>query len=405
MIEPLRDVVVIGAGPAGSALAAFLAREGLDTLLVDKSAFPRDKTCGDGLTPRALGVADKMGLLEQILEAGFVIHGVRFTAPGGVEVELPIPAWDGLPAYSAVVPRVKLDDIFLRHAARAGAQVETGAEAVEVLGDGTGGSRVRLETADGPSEIRARFAVLATGASMGLLRRSGMLPAAPAFGRAARAYVEGLEGLSDAIEFHLEAVPLPGYGWVFPTSPTTANVGAGTVGGSAAATAPASPRAVYDGFVSSPDMARRLKSARMLSPVKGYPLRVDFPTARLAEAGRGVVGEAAGLVNPLTGEGIDYALELAETVAEVLAEGLRRGAPADQLAWGYATRLRDRFQRTFLAVQRMRDLYLRPWVLDRAARVAVKHEDYRTALVHVCMGNLSPRSMFGARMLFRLAAG
>jgi flavin-dependent dehydrogenase len=247
--------------------------------------------------------------------------------------------------------------------------------------------------------------VIATGASIGVLKRSGMLPGAPEFGRAARAYVEGLEGQSDAIEFHLEAVPLPGYGWVFPTSPTTANIGAGTVGLSLAATAPSSPRAVYEGFVNSPHMGPRLRAARTLSPVKGYPLRVDFPIARLADPGRGVVGEAAGLVNPLTGEGIDYALESAHTTADVLSDGLRRGLPADQLAQRYAKALRDRFQQTFVTIQRVRDLYLRPWVLDRAARVAVRHEDYRAALVNVCMGNLAPGSMFGLKMLFRLAAG
>ena len=133
MVTQLYDVVVIGAGPGGSATAYYLARRGLHVLLLDKAPFPRDKTCGDGLTPRALAVLDDMGLLEKLAQVGCRINGVEFYAPNGRSVGAPIATQDPRYAYMLVVPRVKLDDILREHALAAGTEFEDHVHVTNVI--------------------------------------------------------------------------------------------------------------------------------------------------------------------------------------------------------------------------------------------------------------------------------
>jgi geranylgeranyl reductase family protein len=399
------EVVIVGAGPAGSALAYFLAREGRDVLLIDKAVFPRDKTCGDGLTPRALGVLRTMGVLESVAAAGRRINGLHFYAPNGTRVVSPIPRWGDLPEFLVVLPRFQLDQLLLRHAQQAGAHFKPHVEAIDVLRDGERITGVAVRTPAGPAELRAQYVVLATGASVGLLERAHLLAAPPQFGRAARGYYEGVGQLEDAIEFHLDGAALPGYAWVFPTSDTTANIGAAYFVIKGRKPPRSTPRQVLDEFVANPVMAGRLAGAQVQGAIKGYPLRFDFPTARLALPGLMLIGEAAGLVNPLTGEGIDYALESAEVAAEHLLEALRHDPTPAQAADAHTHALRDRFQRTFLAMSMLRDVYLRPWLLNRSARTANRHEDFCRTLVQVCLGNINPAQGLSPRMIFQIALG
>jgi flavin-dependent dehydrogenase len=247
--------------------------------------------------------------------------------------------------------------------------------------------------------------VLATGASVGLLERAKLLAEPPQFGRAARCYYEGVGHLEDAIEFHLEGAALPGYAWVFPTSESAANVGAAYFVIKGRKPPRSTPRQVLDEFVANPVMAGRLANAHVHGAIKGYPLRFDFPTACLALPGLLFIGEAAGLVNPLTGEGIDYALESAEAAAAELLEALRSGRPPAEAAEAHTRALRARFQRTFLATSMLRDVYLRPWLLNRAARTANHHDDFCRTLVQVCLGNLNPAKGLSPKMILQIALG
>src|SRR5712691_7229104 len=125
-MSDVRDVVVIGAGPGGSAAAHYLARRGIDVLLVDRSEFPRDKTCGDGLTPRAVGVLHDMGILHALVRVGQPINGVEIFSPDGYSTGAPIPSRSGVPAPMLVVPRVTLDNVIRGRAVQSGAQFESG---------------------------------------------------------------------------------------------------------------------------------------------------------------------------------------------------------------------------------------------------------------------------------------
>jgi geranylgeranyl reductase family protein len=399
------EVVIVGAGPAGSALAYFLARAGREVLLLDKAEFPRDKTCGDGLTPRALGVLRHMGLLETITAAGRRIGGLRFYAPDGRLVDSPIPAWGDLPTHLVVLPRMRLDHLILEHARQAGARYREKVEVTNVAREGGRVVGVEAQTPNGPEVMRARYVVVATGAGVGLLERAQLLERPPQFGRAVRGYYDGVGQLTDAIEFHMHSVTLPGYAWVFPTSGTAANIGVGDFTPKAQQRGRPTPRQALDAFMVNPLVAERMAGARVVGAIKGYPLRFDFPTARLAYPGLMLIGEAAGLVNPLTGEGIDYALESAEAAAEGLIDALREGHSDERAAEAHTRALRQRFQRTFVTIVRVRDVYLRPWLLNRAARAANRYDDFCRTLVLICLGNVDPVLGLTPKMLWQLAWG
>lgn len=405
----MRDVVIVGAGPAGSALAYFLAAQGQDVLLLDKADFPRDKTCGDAISPRALRVLKRLDLLNPVLAAGRRVQRVVIFSPNGQHLESPVPPYGDLPDYSVVLPRFQLDDLMRQQAVAAGAEFRPNVTVTNVLretsNDGERFVGVRATTPAGPAEFRGRVTVLAVGASVSILQRAQLLAEAPAFGRAARTYFEGVRGLSDAVEFHFDSVPLPGYGWLFPTSPTSANVGAGYFCRPGQPAPYSSPRQAYDAFIANPYVAGVLAHAQPAAPIRGYPLRFDFPAARTAFPGLLLVGEACGLVNPLTGEGIDYAVESAEVAADVLIRALAGGQGPAQTAQTYSQALRDRFLRMFANILRVRDLYLRPWVLNRFVAAANHNDDLKLLLIHIALGNMDPAQALAPKTLLQVALG
>ncbi|MDW8326098.1 MAG: geranylgeranyl reductase family protein [Anaerolineales bacterium] len=395
------DVIVVGAGPAGSALACLLAERGHGVLLLDKAEFPRDKTCGDGLSPRALRVLQQLDVLAEVNKSGYRINALKVFSPNGEHFTSPIPALAGYPDYALVLPRFQLDDILRRRAIAAGAEFRR-ATVSDLLRDAaTCVVGVRADRA----MLHARVVALATGASTAVLERAGLLTAPPALGRAARTYFANVRGLSDAVEFHFDSVPLPGYGWVFPTSATTANVGAGYFLRAGRRPLHATPRQTFDGFIANPYIASLLAEAQPTAPLKGYPLRFDFDRARTAWPGLYLVGEACGLVNPMTGEGIDFALESAEVAAEAIHRDLRTGVAPEAAARRYAHALRARFLSVFVNFGRVRDVYFRPWVLNRFVRAAQRHDELKLRLVNIALGHADPFSALTPRVLWRALAG
>jgi geranylgeranyl reductase family protein len=395
------DVAIVGAGPAGSATAYFLARSGLDVLLLDKAVFPRDKTCGDGVSPRALAVLDKMGLVPDLVSRGMRGNLVRLFSPDGRAVEAEIPPRPGLVDYCMAVPRFVLDDLIRQQAVSAGAHFEGGVHVQNVRRDGA-----EMEViAAGGRRYRARLAVAATGASVSLLLASGILKKTPPMMVAARAYYENMRGLGDRVDFHFDGVPLPGYGWVFPVSETCANVGAGyfKTTGRAAQSLPASPKAALDKFLTVPHLREALNGAHQSGPVKGFPLRVDFATAPTYGDGVMLVGEACGLVNAFTGEGIDYALESAEIASDYIIAKFSRGDFSRRALKEYDRRLRRRFQRTFIYTARIRDFYMtRAWLLNRFLSLAVRRPELKVLLVDVALGNRDAADGVSLRTVYKV---
>jgi flavin-dependent dehydrogenase len=230
------------------------------------------------------------------------------------------------------------------------------------------------------SAIEARHAVIATGAATGLLMTSGFLHARPQMMLAARAYASGVPD-SDAFRLLFGGVPQPGYGWSFPVGDGLANIGVGFLPTHTTKTA----RQVFE---------RWSHGATVVGAVKGYPIRVDFLRAPTHAPRTLLVGEAAGLVNPLTGEGIDYALESGQIAADILA----RSAPESE----YHVTLHQRFGQVFRFSEHVRDWYCKPLLLNALVPLANRYPELRQQLATVVLGERQPAGFGPLEMLARL---
>jgi menaquinone-9 beta-reductase len=325
------DVVVVGAGPAGSATATHLARHGLQVSLLEKSRFPREKVCGDGLTPRGTSQLIRLGV-DTSGEAGW-LHNKGLRIYGGARpFELEWPDLADFPPYGLVRPRADLDQLLARHAVAAGASLYELSNVVEPIIDARSERIVGVRTKDG-RRFTAPMVVAADGNStrlslaMGLGRRVDR-----PMGVAVRTYYSSPRHRDDYLESWLElwegkpgkSALLPGYGWIFGMGDGTCNVGLGILNTSSAF-----------GKTDYKDLLRRwldntpedwgFRGENMISPVRGAALPMGFN--RQPHYGRGLllVGDAGGMINPFNGEGIAYAMESAEIAAAAMAEAHQRG--------------------------------------------------------------------------------
>ena len=386
-MSELYDVAIVGAGPGGSATAHYLAQAGLNVLLLDKFTFPRDKTCGDALTPRALRILDDMGILQEIVRVGYSTQHVTFISPKGHSAVAPLPHASKHDEQIVFVPRLLLDNIILERALMSGVHFQAPVrvtavtpERDSVLINGDVGSTKR--------SYRARLVVLAVGASTKLLLQTGLLKKMPQMLLCARAYYDGLPQPLDSAHCRFDSVPLPGYGWVFPLSDSLTNVGVGIYrSGLLGRRMPKTAQLAFKTFIESPAIAELLAGSRRIGPLKGYPLRVDF--ARSPTYGERVllVGEAAGLVNPVTGEGIDYALESGQLAAHHLAHMFAEGDFSAAHFKEYDAELRKRYQRLFVLCDRLRTLYLNPLVLDQAVKASARNRELMDLFMNVAIDN------------------
>jgi len=385
----MHDVIIIGSGPGGSAAAAELGRRGFDTLLLDKSDFPRDKTCGDALTPRAVRTLAEMGVLDALAEAPRITEAV-VVAPDGRSEKADLRDGQSQGNELRIVPRLILDETLRAHAVDSGAQFASPVH-VRQLDHHAGHVEVRGERQGREVSFCGRAAIVATGASSGLLTQMGLLAGRPRMGLAVRVYFESMAGLDpNQIQFRFDGVPLPGYAWIFPISMTSANVGLGVFGASAVRRwggAGLAPRAVFESWLQTPALRRQLSQARPAGPIKGYPIRSDFLQARTWDERVLVVGEAAGLVNPLTGDGIDFALESGRLAAQHLAAMLEAGDFSPRALGAYHRQLRKRYAGLFgfcLGLQRFALGHAH--ALNLLARLAPHYPFFQRRLIAALLG-------------------
>jgi geranylgeranyl reductase family protein len=364
------DVVVVGAGPAGSAAAAWTARAGHDVLVVDAASFPRDKACGDGLTPRAVDELQRLGL-GSWLDGHLRHHGLKMSGYGG-EVSV---AWPGpsFPSTGSAVPRVELDDRIRKVAEDSGAQMLLGVKAVGAHHDSSGKvSSVVL--ADG-RRVHCRHVIVADGARSALGRALGrQWHQDTVYAVAARGYLSSPRSDEPWLTSHLElrspdGAVLPGYGWIFPLGDGGLNIGVGAL---ATARRPA-------GFALRPLMSYYADLRRDEWGFTGAPQAPSSALLPMGGAVSGVagpnwalIGDAAACVNPLNGEGIDYGLETGRLAAELLDDG-------DLSAW--PTVLRSHYARGFSVARRLALLLTFPRFLPATGPVAMRS----TSLMHVAV--------------------
>lgn len=367
MIET--DVLVVGAGPGGAATAYHLARHGVDVLLVDRERFPREKVCGDGLTPRGVAALERAGV--DVRDPGFArADGLR-TYGTGATIELDWPKLDSWPDYGLVRTRRDLDHLIVRRAATAGARVREGVDVGEIVRrEGwVAGARGSGEGGD-PVEVQARYVVAADGASSRLGGQVGIRrDPTRAIGVAARRYYRATRPVQPVFESFLnvrqEQGLIPGYGWIFSLPDGTVNVGTGLLSTFAGFRA-TSARRIFDAFVRQLPPDWGIVEENALGPVRSGPLPTGLNRRPLAVPGMLLVGDAAGMVNPFNGEGISTAMESGEIAAELLVDALARNRAA--VAQMYPTVLRQRYGRYYHIGNNWARLLGRPTFMRLAVR-------------------------------------
>ncbi|MER7773526.1 geranylgeranyl reductase family protein [Streptomyces sp. NBC_01723] len=339
--ENTADVIVVGAGPAGSTAAYHLAKAGLDVLLLEKTAFPREKVCGDGLTPRAVKQLVAMGI-DISEEAGWLRNkGLRIIG-GGSRLQLDWPDLASFPDYGLVRKRDDFDEQLARQAQKAGARLyERCNVGAPVVDDRTGritGVHAKLGEEKREVTFHAPLVVAADGNStrlslaMGLHRREDR-----PMGVAVRTYFTSPRHDDDYLESWLELWDrrgpqdrlLPGYGWIFGMGDGTSNVGLGVLNTSASFK-DLDWREILKAWCASMPEDWGYTPDNMTGPIRGAALPMAFNRQPHYTKGLLLVGDAGGLVNPFNGEGIAYAMESAQIAADVIVQAHARATPAQR---------------------------------------------------------------------------
>lgn len=372
---------MIGAGPAGAAAAIQAARAGAKVVVFDKAPYGRDKVCGDGLTPRAVGALQD---LKIDMDDAHHIDGLRMIANQTVR-QLPWPSGGRFPSHGAVWPRRRLDAALIDAATEAGAEVIWETEALPILD----GARVTGVTA-GDHTWTAPMTIVATGAPGTVARMVGAERVADEpFGLAIRAYAESPRHADRHLEACLtlkdeHGTPVPGYGWMFPAGDGTVNIGVGAL-------------STMKGFKSL-NLNTLLDSYRDmvqeswgLGPNLERPRAWRLPMSAQKRHGPGwvAIGDAAGLINPMNGEGIDYGLESGMLAADL---GISNPATAPAL---YNQQIGERFDGFLSTGRRFSFLIGHPFILNNGLRLAVGTEAIANITLQV-MGNLVDSKTPGA---------
>jgi geranylgeranyl reductase family protein len=384
------DVIVVGAGPSGSTAAYYLAQAGLTVLLLEKSRFPRDKVCGDGLTPRAVKSLVAMGI-DVSEEAGWLRNKGLRVIGGGLRLELPWPELSSYPGYGLVRTRASLDEQLARRAQAAGAKLIEGANVtgplldddgqiigVTVEAEGTEKSKSKSTASDvertvaSPATFRARAVIAADGNSsrlsiaMGLRKRDDR-----PLGVAVRTYYTSPRHDDDYLESWLDLWDgdrlLPGYGWIFGMGDGTSNVGLGLLNTSTAF-GNTDYRALLKRWLRSMPEEWGYVEENRVEPVRGAALPMGFNRTPHYHRGLLLAGDAAGMVNPFNGEGIAYAMESGELLARVVAQAMARPtrAETERVLRSYPDVLQDAYGRYYTLGRVFVELIGRPKLMRYA---------------------------------------
>jgi len=393
------DVLVVGAGPAGSAAAYHLASSGVDVLVVDKATFPREKVCGDGLTPYGVRALQRMGI--DPADPGFTrVDGLRAHGVDGFVIDLPWPRIQRFPSLGVVRTRYELDHLLVTRAEKAGARFLQGVEVVEPQWENGWVAGARLIDQGEERHVRAQFVVAADGASSRFATRVGVRrdPGAPvAIG--ARRYYRSSRPQDPVLEAFLN-IPdqvsggvLAGYGWIFPLGDGLMNVGVGLLN-TFRRFKEFSARKLLDLFASGLPPEWEIDEAHAAGPVLSGPIPMGMNRQPLSVPGMLVVGDAAGATNPFNGEGIGFAMETGELAAELIADARARERSA--IAHMYPVLLRERYGRYFFIGRKWAKMLGHP----RFMRFAVEHGFPRKTLMRFAltfMANLTDGRDGGAR--------
>lgn len=408
------DVIVVGAGPAGSTAATYLARAGVDVLLLEKSVFPRDKVCGDGLTPRGV---------KQVLALGVDVSGDDWlrnkglrVVGGGTSLELPWPVLQDYPDFGLVRPRRDFDQMLADLAVKAGARLHVGTTVTGPVRDERTGAIVGVlaRSDNGPGSFSAPIVIAADGVSarvalgMGINKRDDR-----PLGVAVRRYYKSpAKTHDDFLESHLElwdrtnaASPqlLPGYGWIFGLGDGTVNVGLGMLN-SSKAFGNTDYRKLLRTWLDGTPPEWGLREENAIGSIGGAGLPMGFNRTPHYADGLVLLGDAGGSVNPFNGEGIAYAMESAAMAAESVLQALGRadGPSREAALQGYAAAMKDHLGAYYRLGGMFSTLIGKPAIMKTATRLGLPRKRLMYLVLKLLAGLYDSRDGDWADKVVRL---
>lgn len=405
-MTPRRDLLVIGGGPAGAATAYWAARHGLDVMVVERKEFPRDKTCGDGLTPRAVKSLCDMGLADQ-LNRYHRYGGLRAVAHKRT-MELAWPQHSAFPDYGYVVRRRELDKLVADHAVAAGAEILLATEATRpLLVNGVLDGAEVVDKATGQThQIQAQYVAVADGANSRFGRALGTArDRAYPQGMAIRTYFESPLHDTPWIESALDmrdrnGNSLPGYGWIFPLGDGSVNVGAGLLSTFRDYTSVNTSLLMREFAATLPPYWEIDPNRPLMEPVGGR-----LPMAGSVHPKVGpkylVVGDAAGSVNPFNGEGIDYAYETGKMAADLVAEAIATGD--GEAIWRYPKLLEENYGAYFRVARIFARLIGKPALLRQLTRIGMQSRPAMEWALRIMANLMDPDNPGPAEYIYKAA--
>ena len=395
------DAIVVGAGPAGSAVAILLAEHGHSVLLLDKAAFPRPKLCGEYLSPEASRILDRLGVLKAVDTAGAVpLRGMRITAPDGTVLEGRYPTegpYRGYRDHALAIPRLTFDQILLDRARALPVEVRERHRVEDLLLDGDRVVGVRGVGPDGAGfEARSPLVVGADGRQSLVARRLDLIESHALRRMALLTYVEGIGGFRDLGEIYVDP---PDYAILNPVAPGTVSL---------SLVVPLRHATPYSGKLDAFFHARlkqldhlrpRIATMRPVGPVAALgPLAYRVKPPR--HAGVLLVGDAAGFYDPFTGEGIYTALRSAELAAEVGHRALVRGDCSRAVLAPYRRARRQAFRDKERVTRLLQMVIGRRWLANLVAHRLVRRPDLLGLLMGVIGDFVPPRALLSPRLVF-----
>ncbi len=396
------DVIIVGAGPSGSVCANFLGREGHKVLLVDKAKFPRDKTCGDACSGKSIAVLRELGILSDVKKAAHgVNNGVIFSSPKGTILEIRTDSQDGF-----VCRREILDNIIYKAAKK---YVETleeftvtdlikeGNQVVGIVGTDKTGKEMK---------INANIVVGADGAMSVVAQKVGVFEIDPNHHcLAVRGYYDGVTGMKDVIELHFTKTAIPGYFWIFPYEDGTANVGLGMLTKDVKARNVNLKELMEKEITLNPTFKERFKDAKLISEIKGWSLPLGSKIRKqIAGDGWLLLGDAASLIDPFSGEGMGNAMTSGKIAFRTISRALRLGAYSQKILGEYEQEIKNELNKelemSYLLQRLGKNEFLLNLVIDKAARNPEIRKELTTMIVSEEAKKSFSSPLFYLKLLF-----
>ncbi len=406
-MSPRHDLLVVGGGPAGAATAYWAARHGLDVVVVERKEFPRDKTCGDGLTPRAVKSLCDMGLSDEL--ARYHRYGGLRAVAHKRTMELAWPQHSVFPDYGYVVRRRDLDKLVADHAVAAGAEMLLGTEATQPLlvNGQLYGAEVVDKASGQTTQIQARYVAVADGANSRFGRALGTArDRAYPQGMAIRTYFESPLHDTPWIESALDmrdrnGNSLPGYGWIFPLGDGCVNVGAGLLSTYRDYTSVNTSHLMREFAATLPSYWEIDPNQPLMEPVGG---RLPMAGSVYPKVGQNylVVGDAAGSVNPFNGEGIDYAYETGKMAADLVAEAIATGDGG--VIRRYPELLEENYGAYFRVARIFARLIGKPALLRQLTRIGMQSRPAMEWALRIMANLMDPDDPGPAEHIYKAAA-